>query len=659
MKDTKEKWSRIRIRIIGVLFAVFFVITSFRAFYLQILKKDDWTRIAEKQHQKIVPLTPARGTIYDSTGAALAVSIEMDSCYAEPVFIDDPGSAAIKLAPVIGMSREELQRKLSGKRGFVWLRRQLTPGLAQKIRDLKIGGIGFVKESRRFYPNSEVASNVIGFTGLDPEGLEGIELKYNSQILGNTGYLVTERDALGRDIALMDKVVQKSSKGYNITLTVDKNIQYVTEKELAKAVTESRAAGGMALVMDPQTGKILAMASYPTFNPNAFRNYSQDSLRNRAIADSFEPGSTMKVFLIAAAMDAKLVGPNDTFNCENGSYAIGGRVIHDTHKYGSLRVSEILKYSSNIGSAKIGSRLGAERLLASLKNFGFGEKTGIDLPGEVSGYLRDRSRWYPIDLATISFGQGLSISSLQLATAVSALANGGLLMKPYLVEKITDDAGTVIRQFSPEIRRRASSARTSQTMTKMMESVTSEGGTGLNAVVDGYLVAGKTGTAQKVDPMTRCYSATKRTASFVGFVPADKPRLTILVVVDEPKTSSYGGVVAAPAFREIAHQSLCYLKVPPTQPLKAKAKTTESEESSDTRQDQAPAVAEGVIDEVAGGGMMPNFRGMSIRQVMQYMEKNTLNVKIMGSGRAVEQNPQPGQQIAPKNQVWVRFAPSA
>jgi cell division protein FtsI (penicillin-binding protein 3) len=257
MKDTKEKWSRIRIRIIGVLFAVFFVITSFRAFYLQILKKDDWTKIADKQHQKIVPLTPARGTIYDSTGAALAVSIEMDSCYADPV---------------IGMSREELQRKLSGKRGFVWLRRKLTPGLARKIRDLKIAGIGFAKESRRFYPNSEVAANVIGFTGLDPEGLEGIELRYNSQILGNTGYLVTERDALGRDIALMDKVVQKSSKGYNITLTVDKNIQYVTEKELAKAVTESRAAGGMALVMDPQTGKILAMASYPTFNPNAFRN---------------------------------------------------------------------------------------------------------------------------------------------------------------------------------------------------------------------------------------------------------------------------------------------------------------------------------------------------------------------------------------------------
>jgi cell division protein FtsI (penicillin-binding protein 3) len=659
MKDTKEKWSRIRIRIIGALFAIFFVITSFRAFYLQILKKDDWTKLAARQHQKIVPLTPARGTIYDSSGAALAVSIDMDSCFAEPVFIEDPGDAAVKLAPVLGMTREVLQRKLSGKKGFVWLRRQITPDLARKIRNLKIAGIGFVKESRRFYPNSEVAAHVIGFTGLDPQGLEGVELKYNSQILGNTGYLVTERDALGRDIALMDKVVKKSSKGSNITLTLDKNIQYVAEKELAKAVTESRAVGGIALVMEPQTGKILAMASYPTFNPNAFRSYSHDALRNRAIADTFEPGSTMKVFLIASAIEAKIVGPNDTFNCENGNYAIGGRVIHDTHKYGNLRVSEILKYSSNIGSAKIGSRLGQERLLSYLQKFGFGEKTGIDLPGEVSGQLRDRSRWYPIDLATISFGQGLSISSLQLATAISVIANGGLLMKPYIVEKITDDSGAVIRQFSPQIRRRVSSFRTAQTMSKMMESVTNEGGTGLNAVVDGYRVAGKTGTAQKVDSSTKRYSATKRTASFVGFVPADNPRLTILVIIDEPKTSSYGGVVAAPAFREIAHQSLCYLKVAPTLPLKAKAKTAENEKSVKTPQDQAEVVAEGVIDEVVGDGMMPNFRGMSIRQVMQYMEKNSLNVKILGSGRAVEQNPQPGQQIGPKNQVWVRFTPSA
>ncbi len=659
MKDSREKWSRIRIRIIGGFFAVFFALTSARAFYLQIVKEDDWTKRAERQHQKMVPLTPARGTIYDSTGAPLAVSVEVDSCFAEPAVIGDVEKAASSLAPLLGMPRDVVAKKLSGKKSFVWLQRQITPELTRRIKELKISGIGFVKESRRFYPNSEVAAHVIGFTGLDPEGLEGIELGFNRQILGSTGYMVTERDALGREIALVGTVIKKASKGYNVTLTLDKNIQYIAEKELAKAVTESRAVGGIALVMEPQTGKILAMASSPTFNPNAFRRYPHDSLRNRAIADSFEPGSTMKVFLMATALEEKVVGPNDSFNCENGSYAIGGRVIHDTHKYGSLRVSDILKYSSNIGSAKVGSRLGPQRVFDGLKKFGFGEISGIDLPGEVAGYMRPRSGWGSLDLATISFGQGISVSSLQLVAAVSAIANGGMLMKPYLVERISDDSGTVIRQFSPQIRRRVLSSDTSRAMAKMMVGVTTEGGTGLNAAVDGYRVAGKTGTAQKVDALTKCYSASKRTASFIGFVPADNPRLAILVVVDEPKTNVYGGVVAAPAFREIAFQSLCYLKVPPTGPVKAKAKTPETREEAKPRPDEAVTVAEGAIDEGTSGVVMPNFQGMSIRQVLQYMEKNSLNVKIVGSGRAVEQNPLPGRRISAGDQVWVKFVPSA
>jgi len=657
MIDAKEKWSRIRIRIIGSLFAVFFVLTSVRAFYLQIIKRDDWIKLADRQHQKVIPLTPARGTIYDSTGTPLAISVEVDSCFAEPSSVADPKAAAAALAPLLGVPADVLEKKLSGKRSFAWLQRQVNPDLARKIRELDIDGIGFVKETRRFYPNSEVAAHVVGFTGLDPEGLEGIELKYNTQILGNTGYMVTERDALGRDIALMGTVIKKASKGYNISLTLDKNIQYIADKELSKAVNESRAAGGIAVVMDPASGRILALSSYPTFNPNAFRQYPHDSLRNRAVADSFEPGSTMKTFLIASALEEKIIGPNDTFNCENGSYAIGGRVIHDTHKYGALRVAEILKYSSNIGAAKIGSRLGPERLFGSLRKFGFGEKSDIDLPGEVVGYLRDRSRWYGIDLATISFGQGISVSAVQLTAAISAIANGGLLMKPYIVDKISDDAGTTIRQFSPQIRRRVISSGTSRTMAKMMEGITTEGGTGLNAAVDGYRVAGKTGTAQKVDPLTRCYSASKRTASFVGFIPAEQPRLTILVVIDEPKTSSYGGVVAAPAFREIAQQSLCYLKVPPTLPLTPKKSAPE--EPREKTPEQNVNVAESGIDEGTAGALMPNFQGMSIRQVMRYMEKNSLNVKILGSGRAVEQNPQPGLRIGPGDQVWVKFVPSA
>jgi cell division protein FtsI (penicillin-binding protein 3) len=658
MRDKREKWARVRIRIIGSFFAVFFAVVGVRAFYLQIIKEDEWQKRAERQHRKVVPLTPARGTIYDSTGSSMAVSIEMDSCFAEPDRILSVGDAAGKLSPILRIAREQLVQKLKGNRHFVWLQRQMTPDLVRKIKALDIKGIEFVKETKRYYPNSEVAAHVIGFTGRDPEGLEGIELKFNSLILGSTGYLVTERDALGRDIGLNGQIVKKSSRGSNVVLTLDKNIQYIAEKELAKAVTESRANTGMALVMEPQTGKVLAMANYPNFNPNSFQKYPMQSLRNRVVADSFEPGSTLKVFLVAAALEEKVISPNESIYCENGSYSIGGRTIHDTHKHGTLKISEILKYSSNIGAAKIGSRLGQQKLYSYLNNFGFGTRTGIELPGEAAGLLKDRKHWYGIDLATISFGQGISISAVQLATAISAVANGGFLMKPYIVDRVTDDNGNVLQQFSPQTRRSVISQHTAYALTRMMEGVTDEGGTGIKASVEGYDVAGKTGTAQKVDPLTRAYSASKRTASFVGFVPAEHPRLTIVVVIDEPKTSSYGGIVAAPAFSEIALQSLCYLRVMPTKTVKKKDKG--SVEAKTPEKEPAPVVAdEAVLEEWSGGSTMPNFKGMSMRQVLGVMGRSDLNVKLIGSGRAVEQNPQPGKKITPSDQVWVKFLPSA
>jgi len=657
MRDRKEKWARIRIRLIGGVFAFFFAITSARAFYLQVIQQEQLQKLAEKQHQKIVPLTPVRGAIYDRNNAPLAVSIEMDSCFAEPRNIENIGEAAARLAPLLGMSREALVKKLNGSRNFVWLQRRMSPDQAQKVKNLDLDGICFVKETKRFYPNAEVAGHVIGFTGLDPDGLEGVELKYDSTILGSTGYLVSERDALGRDISRKGTVVTKASKGHNVTLTIDKNIQYIAEKELAMAVTASGAKGGMALVMEPQSGRVLAMANHPNFNPNAFSRYAQQVLRNKTIVDSFEPGSTFKVFLIAAALEEKVVTPNDGFNCENGSYAIGGRIIHDTHKYGRLSVGEILKYSSNIGAAKIGSRLGQERLHSHLKEFGFGGRSGIDLPGEASGFLRDESQWFGVDIATISFGQGVSATAVQLAAAISAVANGGQLMKPFVVEKISDENGTEMQRFSPQTRRRIISPETAGTVAKMMEGVTTSGGTGMNAAVEGYRVAGKTGTAQKVDPITKGYSVDKRTASFIGFVPVENPRLTILVVIDEPKTSPYGGVVAAPAFSAIAQQTLCYLGVPPDRVATKKKETFTAQ--APVPADATTAAAEGLINDGAEGTVMPNFHGMSMRQVLQAMGKRGLNVKLLGSGRAVAQNPSPGQTIGPTDQVWVKFAASA
>lgn len=656
MRYDAEKWITLRIRFIGGFFVLLFVLTVCRAFYLQVVKRDHLLKLADRQHQRIIPLTPVRGTIYDANGAALAVSVEMDSCYAEPKSIADLNSTAARLAPVLGVPRETILKRFQGNRNFVWLQRRLTPDVVKRIKALEIEGIGFVKETKRFYPNSEVAAHVIGFTGLDPEGLEGVERRYDATILGGNGYLVTERDALGRNVALKGTVIQDGAMGHSVTLTLDKNIQYIAEKELAKAVNNCGARAGTVIVMDPQTGKVLAMANYPTFNLNSHASYAPPVWRNRAVADSYEPGSTFKTLLIAAALEEKVIRPDDGINCEGGSYAIGGRVIHDTHKYGRLSIAEILKYSSNIGVAKIGSRLGPSRLYAYLRNFGIGEKSGIDLPGETPGMLRQWNQWYGIDLATISFGQGVTATSIQLAAAFSAIANGGVLMKPYIVERVSDSEGNLVKSFEPQVRRRVVSPQTAKAVARMMEGVAAEGGTGTNASVEGYRVAGKTGTAQKVDPVTKGYSATKRTASFIGFVPADKPRLTIVVMIDEPKTSPYGGVVAAPAFSAIALQSLCYLKVPPDMVVRSKPKGPEAQ--ANFLSEESPE-AEGAIVEDGEGIVMPNFRGMSMRQTLKVMEEQGLNVRLHGSGRAIEQSPLPGRRIRPSDQVWVKFAPSA
>jgi cell division protein FtsI (penicillin-binding protein 3) len=657
MMDERERWARTRIVIIGVFFGLLFITVSAKAFKLQILQHEEMVRRAERQHQRAVPLTPARGAIMDRNGNNLAVSVEMYSCYGEARHIKDVEGTAAALAPFLEVPQQEIVRKIRASRNFVWLERRIPPERATRIRNLKLSGIGFAPETKRFYPNSEVAAHVIGFTGVDPNGLDGVELKYDSVILGNTGFLMTERDALGRDIAPQIALVTNSSPGKNVVLTLDKNIQYITERELSKAVTSSGARNGMALVLEPDTGRVLAMANYPTFNPNAYFRYSQAELRNRVVTDSFEPGSTFKVFLVAAALQERLVRPTDAINCENGSYTIATHTVHDTHSYGSLSVSDILKYSSNIGAAKIGFRLGSDRLSRCLRAFGFGERTGIDLPGESPGNMRAKQRWFGIDLATISFGQGISASAVQLATAISAVANGGNLMKPYVVERILDDDGNELQRFGPQVVRRVISADTAAKVTRMMETVTAEGGTGTNAAVEGFLVAGKTGTAQKADPVTHRYSASKRTASFIGFIPADKPRLTILVVIDEPKTSPYGGVVAAPAFHGIALNALAYLKVVPRSSAPKNPKVMEAGAREGLSRD---AMSEGEgVEMPESGEVMPELRGMSMRQVMQVMEKRNLNIRLLGSGRATEQNPPPGQAIRSADEVWVRFVPSA
>ena len=658
MKDDREKWARIRIIMIGTVFGLVFLNVVGRSFYLQILQHEILEKKADKQHQHRVDLTPARGSILDCNGTTLAESIHMDSCYAEPRRIKDVNGTAAVLAPILGIPKSELVTKLSVNKSFIWVERWLAPEIALRVKNMKLPGIGFAPESKRFYPNMEIAAHVVGFTGRDPNGLEGIELKYDSTILGNTGYMITERDALGRNIAIMNTVIKSSSPGKSVVLTLDKTIQFIAEKELAKAVTENNAKGGMALVMESDTGKVLAMANYPTFNPNAYTRYSLAQLRNHVVTDSFEPGSTFKVFTIAAAVDSNTVKESDIYNCENGSYRVAGRTIHDDHPHSRLSVSEIIKYSSNIGAAKIGFKMGDEKLSSYLRNFGFGGRTGIDLPGEATGTLKKHS--YLIDLATTSFGQGVSLSVIQLTTALSAIANGGNLMKPYLVEQILDDSGNVVQKFEPQVVRRVISPETALKVTKMMETVTGEGGTGTKAALDGYRVAGKTGTAQKVDSVTRSYSS-KRIGSFVGFVPAEKPKLTIAVIIDEPQGIKYGGVVAAPAFRVIAQNSLAYLKIQPTQPLTAKLKPDNAKAAAAAEEDYEDDAVSETEEQGAsvGGEVMPNFQGMSMRRVLQVMEKRGINIRLIGSGRAAEQSPPPGQKIRGDGKVWIKFTPSA
>ncbi len=412
--------------------------------------------------------------------------------------------------------------------------------------------------------NAGTSAQVVGFCGTEGSGLEGLEYHYDSFLSGRESSWTVLKDALGRCFRV-EGTRTEARDGHNLVLTIDKNIQYIAERALFEGVEEFLAVSGMTVVMAPSTGAVLAMAHVPQFNPNTFERYEPWLWRNRAIADSFEPGSTLKIFLAAAALESGRCTPEAEFYCENGRYRIGRHVVNDVHSYGTLSLKDIVKYSSNIGAVKVGERIGSRFLFDKLRGFSFGAKTGVDCPGESPGGLRPVDRWSKMDAAAICFGQGIAVSALQLAAAVSAIANDGVLMKPYLVGAITDPEGRVVSSFQPTVLRQAVSSQTARSLTSVLARAVEEGGTGVRAAVEGYRVAGKTGTAQKVDPSAKAYSNNRHLASFVGFVPAEDPAVVILVVIDEPKKHYYGGVVAAPVFRRTAVEILQYLRIPPAQ----------------------------------------------------------------------------------------------
>jgi cell division protein FtsI (penicillin-binding protein 3) len=531
-----------------------------RAGYLQLYRNAWLMDIAQDQYTEELVIRAKRGTIYDAHHQAMAVSVETTSIAAYPHAVKD-NAAAGKLARVLKMKPQTVRRKLSSRQSFVWLKRQASPKQVAAIKKLEIDGIEFLPEHSRFYPNTTLGAQVLGFTGIDGHGLEGLEFFYDRELKGTEERVTVHRDALGRGFDA-DQLAGMHRAGNNLVLTLDRHVQYIAEQALAKAVTQHRAQSGMAIVMVPETGALLALAHYPFFNPNAFGQYHRDAWRNRAITDPYEPGSTMKIFSAAAALESGISTAGSIYYCENGTYPIGAHTIHDTKSYGWLSLQQIVKYSSNIGVVKVIEKVGPEILYNHLQAFGFGNRTKIDCPGESAGTLSHFKRWTAVDIGAIAFGQGVSVTGLQLIAAVSALANDGMMMRPHIVQAVTDQNGRLLRTIEPTVRGQVVSAKTAQTVRRIMRTVITEGGTGTMADLEGYAVCGKTGTAQKIDANGK-YARDKYVASFVGFAPTKRPALAVLVVIDEPQGTFYGGLVAAPVFKEIVEQTLGYLNIAP------------------------------------------------------------------------------------------------
>jgi cell division protein FtsI (penicillin-binding protein 3) len=607
---TKPLW---RVWIIGGAILVLFGAVSFRALKLQVLNRDRAIEVARKQHTGLLTLLPRRGKILDANRKELAVNIDAESIYVHPGNVKDIKRFSVELSKYLRYSQKEILGMLLSKKPFIWVTRLAEPGLVARLKSANIEGIGFIEEPKRVYPNGHLAGQVLGFTNIDSKGIEGIEYELDGLLAGSPGKITVKRDARGREIIDAPINVEASVSGYDVVLNIDSQIQYVVEKELKEGVEKSFAQKGMAVVMNPETGAILAMASYPFFDPNDFVKYDEGTRRNLPVWYSFEPGSTIKAFLAAAAIEEKKVNPDSKFNCENGRRKVGRSIINDVHSYGILNVAQIIEVSSNICAGKIAEILGKDGFYKYLKAFGFGEKTGIDLPGESSGRLTSPRRWGPVELATLSFGQGISVTALQLASALSAVANGGYLMKPYTVKEIIGPDGRVIEKREPEVIRRVISYDTAEEVKRILEGVV-ESGTGKEASIPGYRVAGKTGTAQIPNPETGGYYSNRYLSSFIGFAPVDNPKITVVVLVEDPKTSPYGGVIAAPIFKRIAERVLFYLGVSPER-----------------------AFAELKI--------MPDLRGMSARDILRWAEKEGIKIRLKGSGYANDQKPRAGERI--------------
>lgn len=556
----QAKRNQLRRRVI-VLFCssvVALTIISGRLFFLQVYRHSELAEVAKRQSVRLVPSVSRRGTIYDRNGRELAISLEVSSIFAQPSQVEDPKRTTAALSAALNLSAKKMLAQLQTKKSFR-IKRSVTPEEAQTVADLRLKGIELKTESKRFYPKKQQAAHLLGFVGIDDRGLEGLEFQYDAYLAGKRRWIVRQQDAKRRPI-FREKAGE--AQGSDLHLTIDEVIQYITERELEAAVTRSGALSGSVIVIDPFSGEILALANYPTFDPNTYAKASASTRRNRVVANYYEPGSVFKVIVGAGALEEGLVRPEDRFDGEGGTIKVGGVTIRDHEQFESLTFSEVLARSSNVGAIKVGMRLGKSLYYDYITGFGFGNRTEIDLPGETPGRIRHPKGWSALSLASLSIGHEIAVSPLQMVVAMSAIANGGILVRPYVAKSIVASNGTIVRENMPTQVRRVISKTTASTLTTILKEVVTEG-TGKAAAVEGFEVAGKTGTAQKLDPATGRYSRHKVVASFVGFVPADKPRLAIIVMIDDPNVLRWGGSIAAPTFQEIARASLKYLRIAP------------------------------------------------------------------------------------------------
>ncbi len=715
---TNGKWRdnpKIRLGMLAGLLFLWICGIAVRLVNVQIIHHQDWWTRGQREHTRLFDVTPPRGVIYDRNGQELAMSVQADSIFAVPADVPDHATVATLLAGVLGIDASDIREKLDSDKGFIWIARKVDAETSARVHELKLQGIYFQKEPKRFYPKRELAAQVVGYSGLDDEGLGGIELNFDDTLRGIPGRMEISMDARRKRLAGIER---QPEPGQNIVLSIDQNIQYIAERELDRAMEDTHAESATCIVQNPHTGEILALASRPTFNPNTFEHVPPQLLKNRAISDVYEPGSMFKTVTLSAALEEKVTNPDEKFDVSQGYIVVGGARMRDAHRMGVLTTAEVLAESSNVGAIKIGLRLGEDRLYKYIRAYGFGTATGIELPGETRGLVKPVKNWSKTSIGAMSMGQEVGITAIQAISAVSSIANDGVWNAPRIVAGVTPpNAGPQTITFHPAEQRRVVSPLTAAQMRKMMEGVVLFG-TGRRATLDGYSSAGKTGTAQKVDPRTGRYGS-KYVASFIGFAPVNQPAVTVAVIIDSAVGLHQGGQISAPVFQRVTQQVLEYMHVPhdtelknPNRLLREAINDRDLEESDPDHPGEAlvtgdaasvannpapaaransphsgqlvpaadrqgqmvfapvapvavaplappaqpgPKPASGVVVNVAST-LVPSFLGKSLRAAVEEAQQEGIALDTHGWGMAQEQSPAPGTQIPRGGRVSVRFA---